>query len=202
MSGGPTHHVRFIEDAGIGEEASPVKKTLFQELAEQAVEIVEGTKCLVCDRPRREFHDCAEGRTVRDLTTRAAGLRACALLYNDTRANAKGQDSDQRAILALAATRLHQAASHADYLANELRLRDVGSKARRYTSSGRLTIWRVDGPVVYARCRGGRGNIYNLRYTPESGWSCSCPARCDDCAHVRAAMIVTKAGLRDEVPAS
>lgn len=65
----------------------------------------------------------------------------------------------------------------------------AAAKAARYLGEGRLTIERVDADGVTATCRGD-GSVYRVKWEPEVGWSCSCPAW-RDCAHLIAARLVT-----------
>jgi hypothetical protein len=69
------------------------------------------------------------------------------------------------------------------------------AKARRYLTEGRLTVRELYANAVVATCRGD-GETYRLGYygpdvTGNAGlWHCSCPARSDQCAHLRALRLV------------
>jgi len=63
------------------------------------------------------------------------------------------------------------------------------AKSRRYLIEGRLVVVEIVPGRIRATCRGD-GQIYILRWVPESWW-CSCPARSDQCAHLRALRTVT-----------
>ena len=73
-------------------------------------------------------------------------------------------------------------------------VRDSASaKSRRYLAEGRVIIIRVSDDRVLARVRGD-GHIWLVIY--ESGrWSCPCPARTDQCSHLRALRLITAVGL-------
>jgi SWIM zinc finger len=62
-------------------------------------------------------------------------------------------------------------------------------KAKRYLAEARLTVEQVDVNLVRATARGS-GAVYDVGWTPEYGWSCSCPAR-GRCSHLLALMLVT-----------
>jgi hypothetical protein len=68
----------------------------------------------------------------------------------------------------------------------------IATKAERYVGESRLTITRVDPTIVVADVR-GHGSIYQVCWTPDSNWTCSCPAR-RRCAHVHAVQLVTVRG--------
>ena len=63
-------------------------------------------------------------------------------------------------------------------------------KARRYLAEGRLVVTRVSDSEVHARARGDSGAIYRASFVGGS-WTCTCPARADQCAHLRALRLVT-----------
>jgi uncharacterized Zn finger protein len=69
---------------------------------------------------------------------------------------------------------------------------DAFAKGQRYLTEGRLTVDHVDATRVLATCRGD-GARYDVGWTEEFGWSCSCPAL-GRCAHLRALMLVTVRG--------
>lgn len=62
-------------------------------------------------------------------------------------------------------------------------------KARRYLTEGRLLVVEVRQDRISALCRGD-GAVYSLEFDPH-GWHCDCPARTDQCAHLRALRLVT-----------
>lgn len=66
---------------------------------------------------------------------------------------------------------------------------DVATKARRYLIEARLTIRKVGQALIAASCRGDSGEVYELGYSPSTGWSCTCAAR-GRCCHVQALMLV------------
>lgn len=72
----------------------------------------------------------------------------------------------------------------------------VTEKAHRYLTEGRLTVGRVDGVSVLARCRGGDGTVYTLGRDPEQGVFCGCPARVE-CAHLAALRLVVDVPATD-----
>lgn len=67
------------------------------------------------------------------------------------------------------------------------------NKARRYLTEGRLLVVAVNENRIDALCRGD-GRIYSLGLNPGGVWSCDCPARTDQCAHLRALRLVTIEG--------
>ena len=67
-------------------------------------------------------------------------------------------------------------------------------KARRYLAEGRLTVRQLDrSSGVIAMVRGDSGLVYRAEWAPDLGWSCNCPARSDQCAHLVALRLVTVA---------
>lgn len=62
------------------------------------------------------------------------------------------------------------------------------SKARRYLTEGRLRITGHAHGYVTATCRGD-GTTYDLGFNSRY-WYCDCPARSDQCAHLRALRLV------------
>lgn len=70
------------------------------------------------------------------------------------------------------------------------------SKARRYLIEGRLTVKRILPDQIGALCRGD-GETYRLGFGLVNdyalGWWCSCPARSQNCAHLRALRLVVDA---------
>lgn len=66
------------------------------------------------------------------------------------------------------------------------------AKGRRYLTEGRLTVRQVDQRAgVLAHVRGDSGLTYRAEWCPDWGWSCNCPARTDQCAHLVALRLVT-----------
>jgi uncharacterized Zn finger protein len=71
-------------------------------------------------------------------------------------------------------------------------------KGRRYLVEGRLTVRHVDSSGVVAFVRGDSGLVYRAEWTPDFyGWSCNCPTRTDQCAHLVALRLVTVAHPKD-----
>lgn len=68
----------------------------------------------------------------------------------------------------------------------------AATKARRYLSEGRLTIWSVAQDEVRARCR-GQGELYELGLDYEEGWWCTCAAG-TRCSHLIALQLVVTEG--------
>jgi hypothetical protein len=66
----------------------------------------------------------------------------------------------------------------------------VQAKAARYLAEARLTITFVDGDRVLGHCRGD-GELYEVGHDPGQGWTCTCPARTDQCCHLIALRRVT-----------
>lgn len=58
------------------------------------------------------------------------------------------------------------------------------AKASRYLCEGRLIIASVIPGMVDAKAR-GEGALYSLGYR-DGTWWCACPARSDQCSHLRA----------------
>jgi hypothetical protein len=65
---------------------------------------------------------------------------------------------------------------------------NAAQKARRYLCEGRVTLQRVDQDRVIGSCRGD-GTVYRVVYW-RGAWSCDCPARTDQCAHLLAVRLV------------
>ena len=65
----------------------------------------------------------------------------------------------------------------------------AATKARRYLVEGRVILIRVSDGAVTARVRGD-GAIWDASYHA-GRWSCTCPARSDQCCHLRAVRMVT-----------
>jgi hypothetical protein len=68
------------------------------------------------------------------------------------------------------------------------------AKSVRYLGEARLTIEHVDAEAIRATCRGSDA-IYSAGWTPELGWTCSCPAL-GRCSHLLALMAVTVSSER------
>lgn len=68
----------------------------------------------------------------------------------------------------------------------------VEDKGRRLLTEGRLTVVRVAGAVVVAKCKGDSGEMYDLGYDPRGNgqWRCTCVAR-GRCSHLVALQLVT-----------
>ncbi len=68
----------------------------------------------------------------------------------------------------------------------------ASAKARRYLVEGRIIVVSVSDDRVLARVRGD-GHIWLVIF--EGGvWSCPCPARTDQCSHLRALRLITAVG--------
>jgi uncharacterized Zn finger protein len=65
-------------------------------------------------------------------------------------------------------------------------------KGRRYLVEGRVIVVRVSDDRVLARVRGD-GRIYPVIFE-EGVWSCPCPARTDQCSHMKAVRLVVAVG--------
>ena len=65
----------------------------------------------------------------------------------------------------------------------------IESKAKRYLAERRLTVNVVSADLVAATCRSD-GVLYDTGWTPQLGWSCSCPAL-HRCAHITALQAIT-----------
>jgi hypothetical protein len=63
------------------------------------------------------------------------------------------------------------------------------NKAQRYLAERRLTVDVVSPNLVSATCRSD-GVAYDVGWTPDFGWSCSCAAM-RRCAHIIALQAVT-----------
>jgi uncharacterized Zn finger protein len=70
---------------------------------------------------------------------------------------------------------------------------NAAAKARRYLCEGRVVLSRVDPLRVVAACRGD-GTVYQIAYA-QHVWSCTCPARTDQCAHLLAVRLVVAVDL-------
>jgi SWIM zinc finger len=68
---------------------------------------------------------------------------------------------------------------------------DVQTKARRYLAEGRvrIRILNEQSGVADAEVRGS-GAVYSVEHD-DKGWSCNCPAKSKNCAHVLALKLVT-----------
>jgi uncharacterized Zn finger protein len=70
-------------------------------------------------------------------------------------------------------------------------------KGRRYLTSGRLRVVRVDGDHVAATCRGDNAQVYTCGHE-DGSWFCDCPALGrsgpSKCSHLTALMLVTVLG--------
>jgi hypothetical protein len=65
----------------------------------------------------------------------------------------------------------------------------AAAKAVRYLGEGRLIVTAIDARQVRATCRGS-GAVYDVGWTAETGWTCTCPAF-KRCSHVYALQAVT-----------
>lgn len=67
---------------------------------------------------------------------------------------------------------------------------NVTVKADRLLVSGRLAVQWVDTHEIRAACRGDSGELYAVSYTPDTGWTCNCPAL-SRCSHIIALQRIT-----------
>ena len=68
------------------------------------------------------------------------------------------------------------------------------SKATRYLTEGRVTVRAVGHTGVVAFIEGDSGLRYRVEYSPDQQcWSCNCPHRPLNCAHVIAVQLITHA---------
>jgi uncharacterized Zn finger protein len=65
---------------------------------------------------------------------------------------------------------------------------NAAAKGRRYLTEGRVVVLRVSQGDVFARVRGD-GAIWQVGWSRNWGWSCTCPAR-GRCAHLLAVGLV------------
>jgi hypothetical protein len=75
------------------------------------------------------------------------------------------------------------------------------AKSLRYLAEGRLRILdcHEDEGRLSAEAR-GNGCIYIVSHDPETGWSCDCRARGENCCHVLACKAVTVFQPRESRP--
>ena len=67
------------------------------------------------------------------------------------------------------------------------------AKAKRYLAEGRVVVVSVSDNRLLARVRGD-GSVWLVMF--EGGvWFCPCPARTDQCSHLRALRLITAVGL-------
>lgn len=66
----------------------------------------------------------------------------------------------------------------------------VEEKARIYLIEGRIKVIRADRHSVFLEASGSASTPYYVTYAGGI-WSCSCPARKPECAHVLAAHLVS-----------
>lgn len=72
---------------------------------------------------------------------------------------------------------------------------NAAAKSRRYVAEARLVVTSVHNGRVTSTCRGD-GAIWEQSYRA-GVWSCSCPARTADCAHLRALRLVTAVDITE-----
>ncbi len=95
-------------------------------------------------------------------------------------------DTDKRGVAPLSSSRSGRPTPKAgDLMTRE----NAAAKARRYLTEGRVVLTRVTPSSVKAIVRGD-GATYTSIYRAGQ-WSCSCPARTDQCSHLRAVRLVT-----------
>jgi hypothetical protein len=67
------------------------------------------------------------------------------------------------------------------------------AKAKRYLGEARVIVVSVSDDRVLARVRGD-GSVWLVMF--KGGvWFCPCPARTDQCSHLRAVRLVTAVGV-------
>lgn len=71
----------------------------------------------------------------------------------------------------------------------------AATKAHRILSEGRLIITTAQPGHVASLCRGD-GAVWHQAYA-HGQWTCDCPARTDQCSHLRALRSVTAPDLKD-----
>ncbi|TFV66313.1 hypothetical protein E4P40_25485 [Blastococcus sp. CT_GayMR20] len=69
----------------------------------------------------------------------------------------------------------------------------TADEARRYLVEGRLTVRQVSRSGVVAFVRGDSDLVYRTEWSSDADWSCNCPTRTDQCAHLVALRLVTVA---------
>jgi hypothetical protein len=89
-------------------------------------------------------------------------------------------------------------------IATEVKLSRFGrenapTRALRFLVEGRLMIRHVGLDLVDACVRGDSGVLRRVTFDP-SGWSCTCPARSDRCAHVLAVKTVVVVPVDPRTP--
>ncbi|SDP46270.1 hypothetical protein SAMN05660199_03953 [Klenkia soli] len=65
------------------------------------------------------------------------------------------------------------------------------AKGRRLLTEGRLNVRSVTAAEIVAVCRGDSAEVYAAGWAPGPGWTCTCPARTTECAHLVALRLVT-----------
>lgn len=77
----------------------------------------------------------------------------------------------------------------------------IEEKAARYLAEGKVKAKQVDGSSAVFHVSGSTpGDPYHVKFSNFAGWKCDCPARVDECAHVKAAMLVTDLAQSDADP--
>lgn len=65
-------------------------------------------------------------------------------------------------------------------------------KAARYLTEGRVKVQHLaEGSALLHVMGSEPGEPYFVKFSNLTGWSCDCPARVPECAHVKAGMLVT-----------
>lgn len=72
---------------------------------------------------------------------------------------------------------------------------NAAGKARRYLTEGRVIVERVTQKIVVATVRGD-GTVHRCVYLA-GAWSCTCPVRSDQCAHLLAVRLVVAVDLEE-----
>jgi uncharacterized Zn finger protein len=70
---------------------------------------------------------------------------------------------------------------------------NAADKSKRYLCEGRVVLVHVSEGSVRAHVRGD-GHVWNASFDG-AAWFCDCPARSDQCSHLRAVRLVTAVGM-------
>lgn len=78
-----------------------------------------------------------------------------------------------------------------------------GEKAGKYLAEGRVKAQHVaEGSALFHVTGSDPGDPYFVKFSKSLGWRCDCPARVDQCAHVKACMLVTDLHTEPDEPGS
>lgn len=71
-------------------------------------------------------------------------------------------------------------------------------KARAYLTEGKVKAQHVGEFTALFHVTGSQpGDPYFVKFSKVGGWKCDCPARVDECAHVKACRLVTDLTTED-----